>query len=247
MGDGTAIAWTDATWNVVTGCDEVTAGCDNCYARRFAERWRGSAGHYFEHGFDVTLRPERMGVPLTWRRPRRIFVNSLSDLFHKAVPRAYVDRVFDVMEDAARHDFQVLTKRSSVMRDYLRARYADRAPPANVWAGVSVEDASGAARLAHLRDAPAAVRFVSAEPLLGHLGTLDLSGVDQVIVGGESGPGFRPCDPGAVREVRDACLDAGVAFFFKQWGGARPTSGGRTLDGREWDEFPRPHPSARAA
>ncbi len=246
MADGSAIEWTDATWNPVTGCTKVTRGCDNCYAARFAERWRGIPDHPFSTGFDLTLRPERLDQPLRWRRPRMIFVNSMSDLFHKDVPVEFVNRVFDTMEAADWHVFQVLTKRSSLMRDYLRARYRGARGPAHIWCGVSVEDAQAASRISHLRASLAGVRFLSIEPLIGAMGVVDLSGVDWVIVGGESGPGARPIHLEWVREVRDQCLAQGVAFFFKQWGGARPKSGGRGLDGREWSEFP-PSKSARHA
>ncbi|MGA0606632.1 DUF5131 family protein [Phenylobacterium sp. VNQ135] len=238
MSDGSAIEWTDATWNPVTGCTKITRGCDNCYAERFSERWRGVAGHPFEFGFDLTLRPDRLEQPLRWKRRRMIFVNSMSDLFHKNVPRAFVDRVFDTMETADWHVFQVLTKRSSLMRDYLRFRYGDQRGPAHIWCGVSVEDAEGAARIKHLRASPAGVRFLSIEPLIGAVGQIDLGGIDWVIAGGESGPGARPIHLEWVREVRDQCVEQNVAFFFKQWGGIRPKSGGRELDGREWSEFP---------
>jgi len=238
MAENSSIEWTDATWNPVTGCTKITAGCDNCYAERFSERFRGTVGHPFEHGFDLLLRPERLNQPREWRRPRMIFVNSMSDLFHKEVPFEFVDRVFDTMEDAAWHTYQVLTKRSSRMRDFLRKRYGSRAAPAHIWCGVSIEDASAASRLRHLRQAPATTRFLSIEPLLGPVGAIDLSGISWVIVGGESGPSARKIDATWVREVRDQCLEQEVAFFFKQWGGFRPKSGGRELDGREWNEFP---------
>ncbi len=238
MADGSAIEWTDATWNPVTGCTKITRGCDNCYAERFSERWRGVPGHPFATGFDLTLRPERLEQPIKWKRRRMIFVNSMSDLFHKNVPRAFVDRVFDTMETADWHVFQVLTKRSSLMRDYLRFRYGDTRGPAHIWCGVSVEDAEGAARIKHLRASPAGVRFLSIEPLIGAVGQIDLGGIDWVIAGGESGPGARPIHLEWVREVRDQCVEQNVAFFFKQWGGIRPKSGGRELDGREWSEFP---------
>jgi len=238
MADGSAIEWTDATWNPVTGCTKITAGCDNCYAERFSERFRGVPGHPFENGFDLTLRPERLEQPLQWRRPRMIFVNSMSDLFHKEVPRAFVDRVFDTMERADWHVFQVLTKRSSLMRDYLRRRYADRSPPAHIWLGVSVEAAAAKSRIEHLRQAPAAVRFLSIEPLIASVGTMDLTDIHWVIAGGESGPGARPMHIDWAREVRNECERQRVAFFFKQWGGLRPKSGGRELDGREWNDMP---------
>jgi protein gp37 len=238
MADGSAIEWTDATWNPVTGCTKITAGCVNCYASRFSERFRGVPGHPFENGFDITLRPGRLDQPLRWRRPRTIFVNSMSDLFHKEVPASFVDRVFDTMEAAHWHRFQVLTKRSSLMARYLRRRYADRSPPAHLWFGVSVEDAAAVVRIDHLRRAPAAVRFLSIEPLIGPVGRMNLSGIHWVIVGGESGPGARPMEEAWVREVKDQCEAQHVAFFFKQWGGFRPKSGGRLLDGRTWDEMP---------
>jgi len=238
MADNSAIEWTDATWNPVTGCTQITAGCDNCYALRFAERFRGVPGHPFESGFDLTLRPERIGQPLTWRRSRMIFVNSMSDLFHKAVPREFVNQVFDTMERADWHVFQVLTKRSSLMRDYLRSRYADRPAPEHIWLGVSVEEARAKSRVSHLRAAPAGVRFLSVEPLIGPVGEIDLSGIHWVIVGGESGPRARPMEAAWVRDIRRQCEEQQVAFFFKQWGGIRPKAGGRSLDGREWNEMP---------
>ena len=238
MAGATAIEWTDATWNPVTGCTKISAGCDNCYAERFSERFRGTPGHPFEAGFDLTLRPDRLEQPLAWCSPRMIFVNSMSDLFHKEIPRNFISRVFHTMERAHWHTFQILTKRSSLMRDFLHDRYRQRSGPVHMWFGVSVEDASKKSRIRHLQQAPAGVRFLSIEPLIGPMGNLDLSGIDWVIVGGESGPGARPMHPDWVREVRDQCRDNKVAFFFKQWGGLRPKSGGRKLDGREWSQFP---------
>ena len=238
MADGSAIEWTDATWNPVTGCTKISADCDHCYAARFSERFRGVPGHPFETGFDLTLRPERIDQPLAWRRPRMIFVNSMSDLFHKDVPRDFIDRVFTVMEAADWHVFQMLTKRSSIMRDYLRRRYRDASPPSHIWLGVSVEDNRAITRLWHLQQAPAAVRFLSVEPLIGPLGPLNLDGIHWVIAGGESGPNARPMHVDWARDIRDQCARRGVAFFFKQWGGIRPKSGGRSLDGREWSELP---------
>ena len=238
MADGSAIEWTDATWNPVTGCTKITAGCDNCYAERFAERWRGIPRHPFENGFDLTLRPERLDQPLRWKRSRMIFVNSMSDLFHKNVPSDFIDSVFDTMEASDWHVFQVLTKRSSRMRDYLRNRYRDCTPPIHIWLGVSVEDAKGATRITHLRSAPAAVRFLSVEPLIGPVGHIDLSGIHWVIAGGESGPGARILNIEWARQIRDECARQNVSFFFKQWGGLRPKTGGRELDGREWNQFP---------
>ncbi len=238
MADGSSIEWTDATWNPITGCTKITAGCDNCYAARFAERFRGVAGHPFEQGFDLTLRPARISQPLAWRRPRMIFVNSMSDLFHKEVPRPFINRVFDTMEAADWHIFQVLTKRSPLMRAYLKYRYADRTPPAHLWLGVSVEDCSSKIRIEHLRRSPAAVRFLSVEPIIGPVGPINLGGIHWVIAGGESGPGARPMHIDWARDIRNQCAERGVPFFFKQWGGIRPKSGGRDLDGREWNELP---------
>ena len=238
MADSTAIEWTDATWNPVTGCTKISAGCDHCYAERFSERFRGVEGHPFEHGFDLTLRPERLNQPRAWRRPRMIFVNSMSDLFHKRVPRAFVDAVFDTMESADWHVFQVLTKRSSRLRTYVNARYSDRAAPAHIWMGVSVEDGTKLSRVRHLGGTAAQVRFLSLEPLIGPIEHLDLTGIHWTIVGGESGPGARPMHPDWVRQIRDYCVARRVPFFFKQWGGTRPKSGGRSLDGEEWNEFP---------
>lgn len=242
MANATAIEWTDATWNPVTGCTKISAGCDHCYAERFSERFRGTPRHPFEKGFDLTLRPERLEQPLRWREPRMIFVNSMSDLFHKEISNEFIARVFDTMEHAQRHTFQVLTKRSSLMRDFLRRRYGTKRAPHHMWFGVSVEDGSKKSRIRHLQDAPAGVRFLSIEPLIGPIGKLDLGGIDWVIVGGESGPSARRMDADWVRDVRDQCVAGGVAFFFKQWGGLRPKSGGRELDGREWSQFPNESP-----
>jgi protein gp37 len=238
MSDHSAIEWTDATWNPVTGCTKISPGCDRCYAERFAERFRGVAGHPYAQGFDLTLRPDRLRQPLCWRAPRRIFVNSMSDLFHKDVPVEFTDRVFETMEEAHWHVFQVLTKRSSRLRNYVNARYRSRPAPGHIWLGASVEDASRRSRIHHIRQSAAAIGFLSLEPLLGPLGRLDLSGIHWVIAGGESGPGYRPMDPAWVREVRDQCVAQAVPFFFKQWGGLRPKSGGRLLDGVEWNQYP---------
>lgn len=234
----TAIEWTDATWNPVTGCTKISAGCDRCYAERFAERWRGTPNHPYENGFDLTLRPERVQQPLSWRQPRMIFVNSMSDLFHKKVPHEFIDRVFDTMEAADWHIFQVLTKRSSLMRNYVNKRYIKASAPKHIWLGVSVEDGTKKSRIKHLQDANATVRFLSVEPLIGSVGKMSLKGIHWVIVGGESGPGYRPMEVGWAKEVRDQCKKAKVPFFFKQWGGIRPKSGGRELEGKVWDGFP---------
>ncbi|MDE0165195.1 MAG: phage Gp37/Gp68 family protein [Bryobacterales bacterium] len=234
----TKIEWTDKTWNPVTGCTEVSRGCDYCYAKLLSERFRGTANHPFENGFDLTLRPERLQQPLKWKRPRMIFVNSMSDLFHKEIPVAFIDRVFDTMEAAERHVFQVLTKRSSLMKRYLDHRYGRAEAPRHIWCGVSVEDRAAAARIRHLREAPATVRFLSIEPLLGPVGKIDLEGISWVIVGGESGPNARPMERRWVIDIRDLCRRENVAFFFKQWGGQTPKAGGRSLDGIEHNAMP---------
>lgn len=239
MADKSAIEWTDATWNPVSGCTKVSAGCDNCYAERIAERFRGTPGHPFEHGFDLRLHPERLGQPAQWARPRRIFVNSMSDLFHKEVLSLYQDMVFTRMLVHTRHTYQVLTKRSSSMRRYINARFESHDPlPSHIWLGVSIENADALVRLEHLVATNATMRFLSCEPLIGYLGPLDLTGIRWVIVGGESGPRARPINPAWVRDLRDQCLEQGVAFFFKQWGGARPKANGNELDGRQWLEYP---------
>jgi protein gp37 len=238
MAATTSIEWTNTTWNPVTGCTRISPGCDHCYAARFSERFRGTPGHPFESGFDLTLRRERLLQPLGWIRPRMVFVNSMSDLFHKDIPEEFVDQVFDTMEQATRHTFQLLTKRSSRLERYARARYANRPVPRNIWLGVSVEDCQRRSRITHLRRAPAAVRFLSIEPLIGPVGRLDLQGIHWVIVGGESGPGYRPMDAAWATDVRDQCIAQEVRFFFKQWSGLRPKVLGRELDGREWNDFP---------
>jgi protein gp37 len=229
-----AIEWTESTWNPVTGCSKVSPGCAHCYAETFAERWRGIPGHPYEQGFDLRLWPARVEQPLRWRRPRMIFVNSMSDLFHEEIPFEFLREIFDVMVMAEQHTFQILTKRHE--------RLMELAPllpwPPNVWMGVTIENRRFVHRADALRSVDSAVRFISAEPLLGPLEGLDLSGIDWVIAGGESGPRFRPVKPSWLRDLRDRCQAEGVAYFFKQWGGIRPKTGGRTLDGRTWDEMP---------
>lgn len=239
MSDNSAIEWTNSTWNPVTGCTKVTSGCDHCYAERFSERFRGVVGHPYEPGFDLTLRPERLDNPKRWRRSRLIFVNSMSDLFHKDIPEDYIGRVFDTMETADQHVYQVLTKRSSLMRNFVNRRYIDQAAPSHIWLGVSIENASTMSRLRHLKQTNASIRFVSFEPLLGPLGAVDLSDIHWVIAGGESGPGARPPELNWLREIRDCCQDQAVPFFFKQWGGRTPKHGGNNLDGRKWLEYPK--------
>ena len=238
MAQNSAIEWTNSTWNPVTGCTKVSSGCDHCYAERFSERFRGVPGHPFETGFDLTLRPERIDHPRRWRKSRLIFVNSMSDLFHKEIPEDYISRVFDTMETADQHVYQVLTKRSSLMRNFVNRRYADQPAPSHIWLGVSIEDTSVIGRLRHLKQTNAFIRFVSFEPLLGPLGAVDLTDIHWVIAGGESGPGARLPDIGWLREIRDCCWDQAVPFFFKQWGGPTPKHGGNLLDGRQWLEYP---------
>jgi protein gp37 len=216
----------------------VSAGCDHCYAERFSERFRGVQGHPFETGFDLTLRPDRLLQPLSWKKPRMIFVNSMSDLFHKKIPREYVSKVFDTMDLAQWHTFQVLTKRSSLLRNFVNSRYDKNVAPSHIWLGVSIEDKQSLVRLKHLKETRAVVRFVSFEPLIGPIGLVDLSSIHWVIVGGESGPRARKVDPHWVREIRDQCLDQGVAFFFKQWGGRTPKTNGNELDGKQWLTYP---------
>lgn len=239
MSDGSSIEWTDATWNPIRGCTKISPGCKHCYAERFAERFRGVPGHPFEQGFDIRLVPEKLEDPLKWKRSRRIFVNSMSDLFHDDVPEDYVARVVDVMRRADWHTYQVLTKRAKRMRELLRTSLSDAATMKHIWWGVSVEDRKhGVPRIAELQAAPAQNRFLSVEPLLEDVGTLDLRGISWVIVGGESGPGARPMRREWVVSLRDQCDAVGVKFFFKQWGGVRKKKAGRELDGRTYDAMP---------
>jgi protein gp37 len=248
----TGIQWTQATWNPTTGCDRVSPGCDNCYALTLAKRLKAMGAAKYQAdgdprtsgpGFGIQIHPDALTIPYRWRAGRLVFVNSMSDLFHAHVPISFIRDVFAVMTDTPRHTYQVLTKRS------LRAaRLADQLDwPANLWLGVSVEDTTRLDRVDHLRRIPAAVRFISAEPLLGPLtppantlggGGLDLTGIGWVITGGESGPNARPVEVDRVRGIRDACLDHGVAYFHKQWGGRTPKARGRLLDGRTWDQMP---------
>ena len=235
MSDHSAIEWTDATWNPIRGCTKVSPGCAHCYAETFSERFRGVRGHPFEQGFDLRLVPEALDLPTRWRRSRLVFVNSMSDLFHEGVPDSYIAKVFDVMRQSPHHRFQVLTKRADRME-----AFALRHPPSpNAWLGVGVENEDYTWRIDHLRRAPARVRFLSVEPLLGPMPALDLRGIDWVIVGGESGGKSRPMHADWVRQIRDRCVRAGVPFFFKQWGGFQKKQNGRELDGRTWDEMPR--------
>ncbi|KPI12041.1 hypothetical protein OK074_2662 [Actinobacteria bacterium OK074] len=243
MSDRSAIEWTEATWNPTTGCDQVSDGCDNCYALTLAKRLKAMGSAKYQNdgdprtsgpGFGLTLHPDALRVPYGWKSPRTVFVNSMSDLFHARVPLSYVQQVFDVMADTPQHTYQVLTKRARRLR-----QVADRLEwPDNLWMGVSVESAKELPRVDDLCQAPAAVRFLSCEPLLGPLEGLDLTGVHWVIAGGESGPRFRPVREEWVAGIRDLCVGAGVAFFFKQWGGRTPKASGRILQGRTWDQMP---------
>lgn len=248
MSLNSAIEWTDATWNPVTGCTEVSPGCDNCYARVFAERWRGIPGHHYEQGFDLRLWEDRLDYPFKWKKPRRIFVNSMSDLFHRDVSNDFVLKVFEVMKKANWHTYQILTKRPArltrLVPEISEVFYGNfstgRTWPTNIWLGVSIETSAYKWRLAYLKEVPASVRFISAEPLLGSLNQLDLSNIHWVIAGGESGAQARECNPEWVRGLRDSCNILNIPFFFKQWGGRTPKAGGRILDGRTWDEYPTP-------
>jgi protein gp37 len=245
MSSSSTIEWTDATWNPVRGCTKISPGCKFCYAERFAERFRGVKGHPFEQGFDLRLIPEKLAEPLRWKTPKRIFVNSMSDLFHEDVPDAYIESICRVMVAANWHTYQVLTKRSKRMRDLLKTKLRFATSCRHIWWGVSVEDRKyGLPRIEHLRQAPAAVRFLSIEPLLEDLKKINLVKMDWVIVGGESGPGARPMDKEWVVSIRNQCRVAKVKFFFKQWGGVRKHLNGRLLDGRTYDDAPRgePHP-----
>ena len=240
MGTNSPIEWTDATWNPVTGCTKISPGCKHCYAERLSIRLQAMGQPNYRHGFDVTPQPHMLELPLKWKSPKRIFVNSMSDLFHADVPPAYIHRVFDVMRRAPWHQYQVLTKRSERLLELSGTLTWEP----HIWMGVSVENEDYTSRIDHLRSTQAHVKFLSVEPLLGPLRQLDLRGIHWVIVGGESGPGARPMDPDWVRGIRDQCLDAGVGFFFKQWGGVNKKKTGRTLDGRTWDQGPETLPAA---
>ena len=235
MGAKSSIEWTESTWNPVTGCTKISPGCDNCYAERLALRLQAMGQPNYANGFRLTVQERMLELPLRWRMPQTIFVNSMSDLFHRDVPTDYVHRVFDVMARANWHRFQVLTKRS--LRLSRLGRELDWRP--NIWMGVSVESRDYAFRIDHLRETDAHIKFLSLEPLLGPLPDLNLKGVDWVIVGGESGPGARPMRREWVLDIRDQCLRAGVPFFFKQWGGTNKKKAGRVLENRTWDEMPR--------
>jgi protein gp37 len=241
VADGSSIEWTQATWNPTTGCDKVSAGCDNCYALTLAKRLKAMGANKYQHdgdprtsgpGFGISIHPDALRLPYTWRTPRLVFVNSMSDLFHARVPVPFIRQVLQVMQDTPQHTYQVLTKRSR------RLRRLDVEWPPNLWIGVSVENARVLGRVDDLRQVPAAVRFLSCEPLLGPLEGIQLTGIHWVIAGGESGPRARPMDPQWVADLRDVCAEAEVSFFFKQWGGRTPKAGGRLLDGQTYDEMP---------
>jgi protein gp37 len=234
MATNSHIEWTDATWNPVTGCTKISPGCQNCYAERLSKRLRAMGQPNYRNGSKLSLQPQMLGLPLRWRSPKRIFVNSMSDLFHKDVPTDFIKQVFDVMGQTNWHQYQVLTKRSERVLEL--SRDLDWMP--QMWMGVSVESEKYKYRIDDLRETGAHVKFLSLEPLLGSLGNLNLRGIDWVIVGGESGPGARRVDPQWVTEIRDQCVDGGIAFFFKQWGSVQKKKTGRSLEGRTWDQMP---------
>jgi protein gp37 len=239
MSDNSKIEWTDATWNPVRGCTKISPGCAHCYAETFAERFRGVPNHPFEFGFDLRLIPEKLADPIRWSKPKKIFVNSMSDLFHEDVPDDYIEKICRVMLAANWHTYQVLTKRADRMSSLLRGKLRKAAEATHIWWGVSVENRKqGLPRIDLLRQAKPSVAFLSVEPLLEDLGSMNLRGISWIIVGGESGPGARPMEAKWVRNIRNQCVRAEVAFFFKQWGGVRKSETGRTLDGRTYDGFP---------
>ncbi|MCL5257360.1 MAG: phage Gp37/Gp68 family protein [Chloroflexi bacterium] len=240
MGAKSSIEWTESTWNPVTGCTKVSPGCAHCYAERMSLRLKAMGMANYANGFEVTLHEQTLELPLRWTKPQMIFVNSMSDLFHDAVPDEFIKKVFDVMRGARRHRFQVLTKRS----ERLQRLSPDLNWAPNIWMGVSVENKDYAFRIDHLRQTSAKVKFVSMEPLLGPITNMDLQGIDWVIVGGESGPGARPMEPEWVLDICRQCRGGQVAFFFKQWGGTNRKKTGRLLDGRTYDEMPEARPEA---
>ncbi|MCI0417246.1 phage Gp37/Gp68 family protein [bacterium] len=234
MAQASNIEWTDATWNPVTGCTKISPGCKHCYAERMAVRLKAMGQHRYRNGFNVTLQHDVLDQPLLWKKPRKIFVNSMSDLFHEEIPFDYIERIFEVMNTAPHHLFQILTKRSERLAEAgTKLRWSH-----NIWIGVSVESEKYIRRICDIQKVPAFVRFLSLEPLLGPISFLPLDGIHWVIAGGESGPHARPMRIEWIRQIRDNCLNKRVPFFFKQWGGVWKSRTGRMLDGREWDEFP---------
>ena len=234
MGDKSAIEWTDATWNPVSGCSKISPGCKHCYAERLAFRLKAMGNPRYSNGFDLTLHPDQLELPLKWKQPRQIFVNSMSDLYHEDIPREYIQKVFAVMNRAWWHNFQILTKRSVRLTEL--SSIVKWGP--NIWQGVSIENPDYIWRIAHLQQVPARVRFLSIEPLLAPIPDLPLDNIHWVIVGGESGPNHRPIEAAWVRDIRDHCRKAKVPFFFKQWGGATSKSKGNILDGKSWLQMP---------
>lgn len=235
MSTNSGIEWTESTWNPITGCTKISAGCKNCYAERMALRLQAMNQQNYVNGFKLTLHEKSLQLPLSWKKPQTIFVNSMSDLFHEDVPLDFIERIFDVMHRACWHQYQILTKRSHRLFELNSYLYWTD----NIWMGVSVENSKNLYRIDHLRQTGSKVKFLSLEPLLGPLHNMNLSGIDWVIVGGESGPGARPIDKSWVMDIRDQCIQANVAFFFKQWGGVIKKKTGRELEGRTWDELPK--------
>lgn len=239
MSANSSIEWTDATWNPVRGCTKISPGCAHCYAETFAERFRGVPGHPYEQGFDLRLVPEKLTEPFLWPKPKMVFVNSMSDLFHEDITEEYVEKVVRVMQRADWHTYQILTKRADRLHRLLTTRLAFASELPHIWWGVSVENRRhGLPRLELLRQTPAGLRFLSVEPLLEDLGQLNLDGIGWVIVGGESGHGARPLAEAWVKNLRDQCAEKGVPFFFKQWGGVHKSRAGRLLEGRTYDGMP---------
>jgi protein gp37 len=239
MAEQSTIEWTDATWNPVRGCTKISPGCKHCYAQTFAERFRGVPGHPYEQGFDLRLVPEKLYEPLKWKRSKKIFVNSMSDLFHPDVPDEYIVGVANVMMEADWHQYQVLTKRAERLRKLLNTKLRFATKSRHVWWGVSVENKRhGLPRIGEIRKTPAAIKFLSIEPLIEYLGPVDLKGIDWVIVGGESGHGARKLEESWVQDLLAQCQSQQVRFFFKQWGGVNKKATGRTLNGQTYDELP---------
>jgi protein gp37 len=239
----TKIEWTESTWNPTSGCTKVSLGCQHCYAERMAKRLQAMGNEKYQNGFELTLHPDVLPLPYSWKTSRMVFVNSMSDLFHEQMPLDYIQKVFQVMRDNPKHTFQVLTKRAEIVREY--SKYLTWSE--NIWMGVSIETQEYIARIEHLKDTGAHIKFLSLEPLLGEITDMDLSGIAWVIVGGESGPGARPMRKEWVLKIKEACVNQDVSFFFKQWGGVNKKKAGRLLEGKTWDEMPKPRLSKRDA